>query len=71
LERRYNTRHFSRDPGDGCPFCGGDPDESLKRHNSDLSKKLENAHNQIELMKDRLGLQENVIKDRQDEFMIT
>ncbi len=63
LRRRHKTRHFSG-PGDGCPVCGRESDDTVTRHNSELAKKLENAHSQIELMKDKLGLQEQVIKEQ-------
>ena len=56
-------RHF-RGPGDGCPFCGRESDDTVTRHNFDLSKKLEDAHNQIQLMEDKMGLQEQVIKEQ-------
>jgi len=63
LRRRHKTRDF-REIGGGCPLCGRELDDSVTRHNSDLSKKLDNAHNQIELMKDTMGLQEQVIKEQ-------
>ena len=63
LRRWHHTNHF-REPGDGCPFCGRESDYTVTKHNSELRKKLEDTHNQIELMKDKIGLQEEVIKEQ-------
>lgn len=62
--RRWNfTRHF-REPGDGCPFCGRESDVTVTQHNSVLIKKLEDSHNQIELLQNKIKLQDEVIKEQ-------
>ena len=63
LRRSHPTRHF-REPGDGCPFCGRESDVTVTKHNSVLREKLEDSHNQIELMQSKIKLQEEVIKEQ-------
>ena len=45
-------------------MCGRELDDSSTRHNSDLAKKLENAHNQLDMLNDKMKLQEQVIKEQ-------
>jgi len=63
LRRWLKTRDF-REIGGGCPMCGRELDDSSTRHNSDLAKKLENAHNQLDMLNDKMKLQEQVIKEQ-------
>jgi len=47
----------------GCPFCGGSDDE-INDENSHLKKTIFGLQNEIDILKNKSELQEDVIKEQ-------